>query len=317
VNLRQGDAEYLQGLKCHRCRKCRAPSCPAQPSPGTAPRARRRGAVDPGEVIDAETMNRAGHFEPTNLQSLWFSSPEKEFTAFGNSRAFPEFVAATNQAEEALTAEHNNFVHVLSRDFDMSDLVLPGNPQIQLNPLSLDDQQVNAWATGGPGQLDLPEFSGSQADIASQSAAKLSFTELLASEDDIFEPVSSNGLGLTAEWTGGIYGSGSVIPSESFATDVSGAANVASIPLVAPLNQRETDVINSGFDNFALLKARLFGTATLYPQVNDLAAGNITTNAGNHNHAALISGNGTACPTPLPVNSCGSNSYNYLIAPSE
>ncbi|CAM6112725.1 unnamed protein product [Calypogeia fissa] len=286
MGLRKEDAPHLMGFKCHRCRKCRAPPCPFRQNAGGG-KPRRGGAIDHGEVIDAENVNRTGQgqLDSVSLQSSWFSSPDKDFSAaFSDAKAFPDFVAATNQAEEALAADGSTFGHdVLSSDFDMNDLVLAGDPQVQLNPLSLEDQQMNVWTNNDSAQLHLRPFSVSQADISSEAAPPLSFTELLASEDDLFEGVAGPGLVLGAEWSGGIYGSGSLVPHKPL---VAGSTTNAGVDNYSSL-VNANGTISSGSGNF---DTPLKTHATDIARIDD--------------YSSYAGVNGAECQTPLPSKQC-------------
>ncbi|KAL2628952.1 hypothetical protein R1flu_013638 [Riccia fluitans] len=142
IGLTLEDASILTGFKCHKCRKCKAPSCPVSSTRQrrSTSKGRRRG-VDYGEVIDADSANR-------NAQSAWRYPLEKDFIGFDDTK---DFVAATNQAEEALAVDGSNFGHSLTGTvFELgSGLMTDLEHQIQLTtPLSsLGEHNVNLWAS--------------------------------------------------------------------------------------------------------------------------------------------------------------------------
>ncbi|KAL3687008.1 hypothetical protein R1sor_013317 [Riccia sorocarpa] len=219
VGLTQEDVTVLTGFKCHKCRKCRAPACPVSSTRQrrSTAKGRRRG-VDHGEVIDADSANRS-------VQPSWRYSLEKDFIGFNDTT---DFAAATNQAEEALAVDGSNFGHSLTGTvFELGGgLMTDLEHQIHLTtPLSsLGEHNVNLWASNsGSGQLDLPSGFSPPLDLAARGSASLSFTELLASEDDYLEGPGP-GLPLGAAWAGNQAVSGVGVSSS---TAWSGAAGVA------------------------------------------------------------------------------------------
>ncbi|BBN07392.1 protein MpPTM1 [Marchantia polymorpha subsp. ruderalis] len=66
---------------------------------------------------------------------------------------------------------------------------------------SIGEHNVNLWASNtGSGQLDLPSDFSSPLDLSSRGTAALSFTELLASDDDYLEGVAGPEIPLGTAW---------------------------------------------------------------------------------------------------------------------
>ncbi|KAG6546832.1 hypothetical protein Mapa_011685 [Marchantia paleacea] len=297
VGLTQEDVSLLMGFKCHKCRKCRAPSCPIS---GTrqrpAAKVRRRGSIDHGEVIDAENVNRS-------VQSSWKYPSEKDLCGFNDMKAFPDFVAATNQAEQALAVDGSNFGHGLGpADFDLtSGLMCDLEQQLQLTTSlsSIGEHNVNLWASNtGSGQLDLPSDFSSPLDLSSRGTAALSFTELLASDDDYLEGVAGPEIPLGTAWVDASVSASGVASGATWCGADGVTENLAG---AAEWNNRSAGLAGTSGAGASAGWSRgetTTGSTGIDPAVGWTAAERLAVSAGVGSVAGWTGGEGSASMTP-------------------